>query len=64
MDHSSDEKKCPLCGEFNNCSVNSSNCWCREVQFPNEIFDELPITLAKKTCICRDCLKKYKERYI
>ncbi|PKR85520.1 cysteine-rich CWC family protein [Heyndrickxia camelliae] len=55
---------CPLCGNSNQCynsrNSTSKECWCTAEVFPNEIFDLVPQEKWRKTCICKNCLEKFK----
>ena len=64
-----DVAKCPLCGEDNRCQnicgdpdVNNEsenkNCWCKEVKFPKQLLDAVPVETKNKACICQRCLNK------
>ncbi|NEU32026.1 cysteine-rich CWC family protein [bacterium LRH843] len=57
---------CPLCGSNNNCCNSKEKslgeCWCTDEKFPNEIFDLVPVDQARKTCICKNCLEKFKKK--
>ena len=37
------------------------NCWCDTEEFPNEIFELVPVESRRKHCICKKCLNKYRE---
>ncbi len=56
---------CPICGGANQCAsaadLNAKSCWCVNKNFPEGIFELVPEKLIRKTCICKNCLKKYKE---
>lgn len=48
--------KCESCGEQFGCGVNIDNCWCTQLQLPDEIAAHLQ---SKYTdCLCPDCLRK------
>ncbi len=57
-------KKCPICGKGNNCinvtSKPHGTCWCSNEYFPKEIFELIPAQQLRKSCICKDCLDKFK----
>lgn len=61
----SKEKICPFCGMDNNCGNVAGNphgtCWCNKEFFPKEIFEKLPSTKLDKSCICKNCLEKFKH---
>jgi hypothetical protein len=57
-------KYCPICGEENECMAGAGehgSCWCDKEEFPNEIFELVPLESRRKHCICKKCLNKYKE---
>jgi hypothetical protein len=37
------------------------SCWCDKEEFPNDIFELVPLESRRKHCICKKCLNKYKE---
>jgi len=49
-----DPAKCPLCGQDNGCRNicgdinNNKNCWCKDVSFPKQLFDTVPLEAKKK----------------
>jgi hypothetical protein len=59
-----DPAKCPLCGENNDCQnicgdpEPNKNCWCKEVKFPKQLLDAVPVETKNKVCICQRCLNK------
>ncbi|WP_096199881.1 cysteine-rich CWC family protein [Bacillus sp. FJAT-45350] len=53
-------KSCPLCGSSNDCSK-AEGCWCNDEKFPKEILELVPPEHRRKTCICKNCLEKFKE---
>lgn len=57
---------CPLCGKPNNCSYAAGNihegCWCEKVTVPKELLDKVPEDLKGKSCICIECINKFKEK--
>lgn len=54
-------KKCPICGQDNQCGneLGKSICWCSAESFPQEIFELIPEEKLRKACICKDCLEKF-----
>jgi hypothetical protein len=56
---------CPLCGEPNDCALaadpDAAECWCDDLEFPQELLDQVPINAVHQTCICRTCLERYNE---
>ncbi|MDT9726876.1 hypothetical protein DUZ99_18010 [Xylanibacillus composti] len=53
------DRSCPLCGKQNGCGYES--CWCAAEVFPSEILDLVPRDKLGKSCICKDCLDRFKE---
>ncbi|MBP3963933.1 cysteine-rich CWC family protein [Paenibacillus lignilyticus] len=53
-------KACPLCHKRNNCEGNHS-CWCSNEVFPEGIFELVPAEQLNQSCICMDCLNKFKR---
>ncbi|MGA9174339.1 MAG: cysteine-rich CWC family protein [Thermoactinomyces sp.] len=57
---------CPICGQDNACGNLSDRphetCWCTDEIFPREIFALVPPEQLNKSCICRDCLEKFKGK--
>lgn len=55
--------RCPICGQGNRCAIQSGktleSCWCRNVSFPEEIFDRIPPEQRNKVCICNNCVDRY-----
>lgn len=58
-------EKCPICGNDNNCCCSLDKklgiCWCSQESFPKGIFDKVPREHLYQTCICKDCLDKFKQ---
>jgi hypothetical protein len=54
---------CPLCGQPNHCVMaadpNAEECWCGDVEFPQELLDQVPEDAIRKTCICQACLENF-----
>jgi hypothetical protein len=54
---------CPLCGQPNDCAMaadpNATVCWCEDLEFPQELLDQVPENAQRKTCICRNCLENF-----
>lgn len=50
-------KRCPLCGEPNDCGMAAGNsaCWCFGVTIPGEVLERIPDAAKDKVCICRRC---------
>ncbi|MGE5627268.1 MAG: cysteine-rich CWC family protein [Solirubrobacterales bacterium] len=53
------QKKCPICGNNNNCQHGMGGCWCDKVVFPKKVLDMIPKEKIGKACVCRNCLEKY-----
>ena len=56
-----DRIHCPVCGEFNNCSLAQgenevSKCWCFKLDI-NQI--SLNKVRDKKACICNECISLF-----
>lgn len=66
-----DLQRCEICGEPNECAMESEDpavreapCWCVEEQFPKELLqtvDGLRAEGAAKRCICRRCVARHSE---
>ncbi|RST57102.1 cysteine-rich CWC family protein [Siminovitchia terrae] len=58
-------EECPICGHHNNCCYSLDKklgiCWCSQESFPKEIFEQVPHEYLYKTCICKNCLEKFKN---
>ncbi|WAH39716.1 cysteine-rich CWC family protein [Alicyclobacillus fastidiosus] len=56
---------CPLCGMDNHCGNVAGKphgtCWCDKEVFPKEIFEKRPLNQSEKSCICQNCLDKFKQ---
>jgi hypothetical protein len=57
---------CPICGMDNNCcnltDMRQEECWCNKELFPSGIFNNVPSDQLRKSCICKDCLDKFREK--
>ncbi|QGQ98080.1 hypothetical protein EHS13_25930 [Paenibacillus psychroresistens] len=57
---------CPICNKDSQCGVEAGQtieaCWCSKAVFPQEIFDQIPLDLKGKACICKACLDKFKQQ--
>ncbi|MCL6445149.1 MAG: cysteine-rich CWC family protein [Alicyclobacillus sp.] len=55
---------CPLCGNDNHCGNVAGKphgtCWCDKEFFPKQIFEKVPPDEPQRSCICKDCLDKFK----
>lgn len=54
------QQVCPICGGGNACE-GSHDCWCGGETFPSGLFELVPEELRGKSCICRACVKRFKE---
>nr|WP_090977053.1 cysteine-rich CWC family protein [Paenibacillus sp. CF384] len=52
--------ECPICRKRNNCEGNHA-CWCSSEEFPEGIFELVPAEQLNKSCICMECLNKFKR---
>ncbi|MCR8641653.1 cysteine-rich CWC family protein [Paenibacillus sp. N1-5-1-14] len=59
-----DEKKCPLCGEHNECGVRDGNCWCFHLKVPMELREQIPAEQRGKVCICKKCVEEFNSQSI
>ena len=54
---------CPLCSGPNQCALaanlSAAECWCDEVEFPEELLALVPNAARRKICICQQCLRNY-----
>ncbi len=54
---------CPLCGGNNDCQAdNPDGCWCQNLTVPQSLLDQIPEGEKGQSCICRDCILKYKNQ--
>ncbi|AOY75618.1 cysteine-rich CWC family protein [Clostridium formicaceticum] len=53
------ERKCPLCGQDNNCQHGENSCWCSDYEFPQDLLDMVPEDKKRKACICKSCVEKH-----
>ncbi|HAC34585.1 MAG TPA: hypothetical protein DCF45_08730 [Gammaproteobacteria bacterium] len=60
IDEGEASRRCPVCGEQNNCGLLNQNgnqqCWCVDVNPADGILDSLPQEVRGKVCLCRRCL--------
>jgi hypothetical protein len=56
--------KCPLCGGPNECALAAdpvaTECWCDTLTFPQELLALIPEGAVRKTCVCQECLLRFK----
>jgi hypothetical protein len=57
-----DERRCPLCGEINQCGAESGDCWCFHSKVPMALREQIPTELRGKSCICRKCVEDFKAQ--
>jgi hypothetical protein len=54
---------CPLCGQPNICAMaadpNAAKCWCGDLEFPQELLDQVPEKAVHQACICQDCYNRF-----
>jgi len=54
-----DARKCPLCGEPNECAVaarrDAASCWCMTVNMSSAALASIPPEAQGKVCICAKC---------
>ncbi len=60
------EKRCPICGEPNDCRPAATGrydtpCWCRDVEFGADLLARIPKERAGQACICRRCAESSGE---
>lgn len=57
--------RCPLCCEPNKCALaadpDAAECWCDGEEFPDELLAQIPENAIRRTCVCQNCLEKYRE---
>nr|WP_230414655.1 cysteine-rich CWC family protein [Paenibacillus allorhizosphaerae] len=57
---------CPLCGRDNDCGNVAGKphgtCWCSKQNFPKSIFELVKPEQLGKSCICKTCLERFKDR--
>ncbi len=62
MTQISDRTRCPFCQSTNSCMANSiESCWCNDTKVPQELRDLLPEDQQEKSCICNDCITRFRE---
>jgi len=52
-----DPRRCPLCGNNNECGVAAGEepCWCFRQPVPQEVLQRLPLEARGVACVCRSC---------
>ena len=61
-----DPTACPLCGKPNLCAmeierttgVKQESCWCTQLDFSDELLDQVPAEAQNLSCICADCSRR------
>lgn len=58
-----DKKRCPLCGERNDCGVEAGrgNCWCFSERVPEDLLEALPEEIRMEACICAACVESHRK---
>ena len=53
-----DPRRCPLCGNINDCGVagGQESCWCFTEPVPPEILKRIPAEARGIACVCRFCV--------
>ncbi len=60
-----DPKCCPLCGQPNQCAMETERasaieqppCWCTQVQIDSALLASVPEPMRARACICAACAK-------
>jgi hypothetical protein len=52
-----DPKRCPLCGDDNDCGAarGAATCWCFESKVPAEVLERVPAAAKGVACVCERC---------
>jgi hypothetical protein len=58
--------QCPLCGGPNQCLLGSpvafkGQCWCAQVEIPDELLARVPENFRNRACVCRACVDKFRR---
>ena len=55
-----DPRRCPLCGELNECGIaaGASTCWCFTTEIPPDVRDRIPPAARDLACVCRACAER------
>jgi hypothetical protein len=61
MQSVSHDRRCPICGEANDCRIANgctykSACWCEAAIIPVSLQHYLANEFSERSCFCRDCL--------
>jgi hypothetical protein len=59
-----DARKCPLCGQPNDCQLGTTAawkgpCWCAKLDMPEALLAQVPAGLRHRACICRVCVDAF-----
>lgn len=54
--------RCPLCNEWNQCGIDSGDCWCFHLKVPMELRERIPKELKGKACICQKCVESFRSK--
>lgn len=60
METLAEAKVCPFCQKSNGCQAGDPACWCNFESVPQGLRDLVPAHLVMKSCICRECIRRYK----
>ena len=52
-----DPKRCPLCGDENQCGMAkaAAKCWCFTAIIPEAVLGQVPEQVRDRVCICEKC---------
>ncbi len=52
-----DPRRCPLCGNSNQCGIatGEKSCWCFSQPIPQGVLQKLPAEARGVMCVCRIC---------
>lgn len=39
----------------------NNNCWCKDIEVPKELISLIPEEYKNKSCICKNCIMKFKK---
>jgi hypothetical protein len=56
-----DNVLCPFCGQPNGCQAPDPGCWCNSEPVPAGLRALVPADQVMRSCICRSCVRSYKE---
>jgi hypothetical protein len=60
-----DARKCPLCGQPNECQLTTASpwkgpCWCAKLEIPEALLAQVPAELRNRACLCRSCIESFR----